>query len=684
MVIALPVYFSLPSGLNSRFNLRLDYIETLGEGHIAEYHDLNGDGNTERLLRQINRNQSVSLVVYDIERVIGQWNFPGSFPLTFENLFVGDLNGNGLMEIYLFVILDETLWIHIIEPFADSSEQLRSYYVDTINPRDGLIEAWVLGGTFADINADGYTDFVFAVNATYSAYPRRIYILDGETGELHRSKHLGVGIRYFHLFDLNNDGKLEIIIENSSYANTKSDTLRYDDHHCWLMVLTHDLEFYFEPIQLAGVYHYLDLVPFVADDTLLVGLTFGVNAPVTNSQLLVFDKELNKLIEKSFGGEDQKFSKVFKSKYKGKESLFLVESARYEIYRLDDGFTPKKKVGEGILPDNPAKLDLNGNGNSELVLIGMGNSTLRVYGNDFANVAQIETGQFLGEFPRFSVKKITDAEPALVLSGDRKVFHFLYSQNLWYHYRYPVYLIVYLLSFGFILLIQRIGQKQLKRRMAIERQLSTLQINNVLTQLDPHFTFNILNSVSAFVMREEKQKAYDQLRNFSRLIRSSLIDAEKVYRTIEDELEAIRNYLDLQAQSYPDRFDYQIIVDESVDTDWSIPKMMLHTFADNALKHGSIPAPYKGKLMISVNADDHFIKLIIEDNGVGRKAAAKQNKRSTRKGIALFRQFADFYNRYNKEKMHFDIVDLFNELGEPAGTRVEIAVPIGYDFSGIG
>jgi len=109
--------------------------------------------------------------------------------------------------------------------------------------------------------------------------------------------------------------------------------------------------------------------------------------------------------------------------------------------------------------------------------------------------------------------------------------------------------------------------------------------------------------------------------------------------------------------------------------------MMLQVHVENALKHGLIPGDKKGMINISFNTDSKFIKIVVEDNGIGRQKAASYNTQSTRKGIKLFERFISFFNMFNSDKISQEIVDLYNSDGTARGTKVLLSIPIHYNYS---
>jgi LytS/YehU family sensor histidine kinase len=202
-----------------------------------------------------------------------------------------------------------------------------------------------------------------------------------------------------------------------------------------------------------------------------------------------------------------------------------------------------------------------------------------------------------------------------------------------------------------------------------------LQLQGIKSQLDPHFTFNVLNAVSSMIYSTDRESAYDYMNKFTRLLRGMLNDAERIYRSLEEELDFVKTYLELEKLRFGKKFNYFIDMEEGLDMKVQVPKMVLQTFAENAIKHGLMPCKEGGILKIALEKETEYFKLTIQDNGIGRAQAAGKSK-STGKGLKLINEFYNILNHLNKKPITYLISDLYSGSGNPAGTRVEVWVPL--------
>lgn len=594
-----------------------------------------------------------------------------------------DLDNNGIAEIYVFVIHYDSLWLYWFDPMSSEKVEPGKILVSTIRPRDGIIEAYMRECGVQDMNADGYPDLIFAVEASFSAYPRKVAIFDAANQEIRLSNAFGAGIKGLQLYDLDGDGNMEIILNTLSHCNTVKGSVPYDDHSAWLMVMNHNLDFRFEPVELPGQFSSLSVWPFVENGTTyLVAMHLIYGAQHKQSALYTFDDRGNEMLRTDLINFDSKRqAQIFPAMYKGEQNLFIGSLTESIIQQTNVLHEKKRKVAEWELNWQPVLLDIDNNGQQEIIMFNYYSTKMRIFQPNFTHPVDIDLFEPTNQQPIVTLKKIGGQDSKISVQAGYYSALFMLDKSPFYNLRYLLYFAVYSVILSLIFLLQHLSSRLVKRRIVITQQLSTLQINNVLSQLDPHFTFNALHSIGSYILREQKEEAYDYLLKFSKVIRSGLSDADKVCRSLASEIEVLINYLRLQKLAYPGKFDFEINIAENVDQRWMVPKMILQTHVENALKHGIFPRQDKGLVKITVDAESKSFVMAIEDNGIGREEAKRMNVSTTRKGLELFKLYIGLFNNYNSEKIRQEIIDLYNPDGSSAGTRVTITIPIKYDYS---
>ena len=154
-----------------------------------------------------------------------------------------------------------------------------------------------------------------------------------------------------------------------------------------------------------------------------------------------------------------------------------------------------------------------------------------------------------------------------------------------------------------------------KERAELEKEYEACKLKALQAQINPHFLFNVLNSISALAIIEEAPKTQEVIFNLSNMLRYTLKKADKVV-SIEEELKYIESYLALQKVRFGDRLNYQIDVSDNVKNQ-KIPFMSIQTFVENSIVHGLEGKEEGGIINIFSKEDEDSYTLCIKDNGTG-------------------------------------------------------------------
>jgi LytS/YehU family sensor histidine kinase len=138
----------------------------------------------------------------------------------------------------------------------------------------------------------------------------------------------------------------------------------------------------------------------------------------------------------------------------------------------------------------------------------------------------------------------------------------------------------------------------------------------------------------------------------------------------------VDNYLKIEEFRFEEKFDYKISVEDKVDIETNIPKMLIYTFVENSIKHGIRHLKTDGYLSINITRKNGSIIVEIEDNGVGRKKAAEYDQFSTGKGLKILDQIIQLFYDLEKVKISYEIKDLFDNFNNSKGTQVVITIPL--------
>ena len=227
-------------------------------------------------------------------------------------------------------------------------------------------------------------------------------------------------------------------------------------------------------------------------------------------------------------------------------------------------------------------------------------------------------------------------------------------------------------------------QKQENEVMQLHQQKTDLEMQALRAQMNPHFIFNSLNSINMFILENNKLQASEYLSKFSRLIRLILQNSQEAFIPLEKELEALKLYLELESLRFDQRFEYNVILDDEVDTGMlKVPPLIIQPYAENAIWHGLMQKEEKGHLIIELYIKDEMLFYIISDNGIGRKKATALRSKSaaTHKsmGMRITTDRLVMLQKQNEKENSVSITDLILADGSPGGTEVRIQIPVRYD-----
>lgn len=233
-----------------------------------------------------------------------------------------------------------------------------------------------------------------------------------------------------------------------------------------------------------------------------------------------------------------------------------------------------------------------------------------------------------------------------------------------------------------ILLLSRAKIISKKKISEMNRKIAEVTQANLRQQMNPHFIFNTLNSIQYYMYQHDKLATNNYLTKFSSLMRRVLENSQHTSVPLQDELDALSLYLELEKIRFKEKFDYVINVDEEIDPIlYKIPTMLIQPYVENSICHGLIPAEDKGMIKIDLKLKKDYISCVIEDNGIGREAANNRNKNQSgnnhhSRGTKIVKSRLDLVNSLYGTNLETIYTDLKNMNGEPEGTRVEIHIPL--------
>ncbi len=300
----------------------------------------------------------------------------------------------------------------------------------------------------------------------------------------------------------------------------------------------------------------------------------------------------------------------------------------------------------------------------------------------FARYPALSNGNY-----NFEVKGVNEDG---IESKNTATIRFSIDPPFWKTYWFITLVILLAVSITYLFIKGRLKREQLKneriqKQKELERDLIYSKLTALRSQMNPHFTFNALNSIQEYIITNEKEQASDYLGKFAKLIRTYLDQSNDTDLTLDEEIKTLSQYLELEKMRFTDSFEYHIHIDKTIDRFIKIPTLLIQPYVENAIKHGLL---HKDGLKIlsiefSLNSSKSDILICkVKDNGIGRKEAEKLKSQI----LKTHKSFSSKASRNRLElisasienrNIGIQIVDrIVTKMNRTQGTEVIISIPI--------
>ncbi|MGB5382526.1 MAG: histidine kinase [Lutimonas sp.] len=659
IIYFLPDYFS-------KYELKFEERVEMGRLERVYYEDLDNDGFSEKIFTLHNNVGEASIMIYGTNGdLFDQFHFEGKYSKLYPMLWFSDTDHDGFKEIYTLTHRDSSAIFNRLLPFAASSKQL-SLFVDTLSHRNNKYD---FQPYFFDINheANPRNGIYFNINNGLSANPRSVYFFDNQEKRISKSPHLTNVSNLTQCFDLNGDGKLELLTRTYSNAN-QIDSLvnKRSDYHTWVNILTEDLNFYVEPIGFEIAFS--TLYPYAFYDAqgspkLFVLLNSGEQQK-SPSKLILYDAYGNFIKERAVSNGSLKLLGMTDNKF-----FLIQDKLNGVILSFDEDLeevSPSKKINKKTLI---YQINIDREGSDEWLEIDMSNQKIWLYQDDFEDPATAPLPEG-NSYSNFGMIHTREGNRQLYLQTGKSYSVFNYAKNPLYGLKYLIYLLIFLFVLGLVWLIQKAQRIRTEKQRKMERQIAEMQIKTIKNQVDPHFVFNAINTISEMTLMENKLEADDFICKFSDFMRDTLQHSDKITTTLKEELDFVENFIQFQRMRYQYRFNYEMDIDKKVDINTKVPKHVIFSYVENAIKHGLSGKKEGGLVKIKAYQKNRVLHLIIEDNGGG--VQTHKRKDSTGNGLKIMEEIYSLYGKLFKQKISHTFKELKDEKDHPSGVRIEV------------
>jgi len=258
----------------------------------------------------------------------------------------------------------------------------------------------------------------------------------------------------------------------------------------------------------------------------------------------------------------------------------------------------------------------------------------------------------------------------------------LFWQTWWF-----VALTVLLVGLGvWMLYLWRIKQIRVRETIKAEydNRIANLELKALRAQMNPHFMFNSLNSIKNYILKNQPGVAAEYLSNFSHLIRLILQHSKEKMITLEDEMDTLMLYVELEKLRFRDNFSFHCQVDDHIDLKmFMVPPMLLQPYVENAIWHGLLHKEDERILNIKFTSFEGGVLCQIEDNGIGREAALQMKSKTASRyksmGMGITHDRIQVINSMNNIGIKLEVIDKKDKDNRPLGTLIKIILPYAND-----
>lgn len=629
-----------------------------------------GDGGNSEFFRLKNNRAGGESVVTESQYLtpVQQIDYRGTTIHTARYAVTADLDKNGHTDIAWLTHFKDTIYLAMAWDAWEKKDSVSYLAIDRYVP-DLKETANNFLSDLTDLDGDGEQEFIVLLNAGYQISPRALYIVSWKTGQVIRSETGINTLSYLGSWDIDQDQKKEIFLDNKAQMNQAPGELtELSDYEARFTILTAEGQPKY-PVNLThqGPYNRISTLPAVmGTDTLVMGLFHSANQP---SFLIYYHPETHQAdTVKTYKNDTLPIGLSIQHIFRPGEYVFGASDG--QTFHFKNG--QLRRTGHLGRSQNIRPLLLAGLFPHPVMAV-WNNTDQFLY---LANARRFLTNGLKIPCPpeQSFIYHVSPAtilgKPGVLVQTGQSMQIATVRPNPWFYLRYPAYVLSWLLLALAIYLIQRQQKRALLKKQQLRDEILTLQFRAINNQLNPHFNFNMLNIIGYSILHDERERAYHMLTEYARLTRELVESGSEITTRLYTEIRFLENYLSLQKIRFERTLEYTIDIDHRVDQSVLIPKMILHTFVENAIKHGLSQLETSRRLLISVYPEGQGIRAVIEDNGSGFDPGKPRTTDSTGKGLEILSQILTLFKKLTGREVRYQIINLSNAYTDRKGTRV--------------
>jgi signal transduction histidine kinase len=305
--------------------------------------------------------------------------------------------------------------------------------------------------------------------------------------------------------------------------------------------------------------------------------------------------------------------------------------------------------------------------------------------SNYARFQSLPNGQYT-----FEVQMVTeDGRTSDIQSVALNVRPVIWKQ--WWFYSILSIGTLVTMIFYFRSIIRRIKERNLFEAKAATAELDKTraeeayrraQISALKAQMNPHFLFNALNSIQAFIFANEKNEANSYLGKFSELMRQTLEMSQNDTISLDEEIQMLELYLTLEAMRLKNELVWSVKTHKTLNRfTTQIPPLLIQPYIENGIKHGLSPKKNDRKISVYFyQNEDNYLICEVTDNGIGRAKAHElkmlRHKQYNSFSTSATEQRLNLLNLGRTEKIVVEYEDLYDADGKSTGTKAIIRIAV--------
>lgn len=634
LIITIFIVLLLPELFN-KYNANLLYIEQ-SDIHI-NHNDLDNNGEIEKIGLRAYQNYFYLEIHNNENFYIGQYLLENCEEVV-KTLWINDYDNNGYKEIYFFTIKKDSLFLNIFN--AKDMQFLKKdvFITNVYKNRTGVYDVYSINVLpFHDRNKDGFLEFYFFISANFSYYPRGVFAYDIKNNTLHKSEYVGAHLHAKTIIDTKSQEFIPLSTFATSNFRSEFSHIPYPDTTGWLMVLNTDLDFIFHPIEFEGNGN--NVSPYIfqtKDDVFIIAL--NTNNQKECFKLVKYDLDGN-LIEERLLAFKRKHNKVIlMDLYHNNEPgvIKLLSNDGYVYVYNENLELINDYMLTGLKHNNEIafwECDINNDARFENIIVH--DKGIDIFTNDFSNKTFLPMNN-PGFYDHSIIHQDENTVHMKIRNSRLNVWYiFEYKKNVYYQYRFLLYIGIYLSVLLILFLIFQIRVKKLKSdnlklqkiiddnvrdlKMQNKKILELGEFKDGLISMIVHDLKNPLN----IIMNSNNIKTITETARGMNLLVMNILDVQKMENIqiklnlknihLQQVINSAINNVKYLLEQKSLKLNVNIYSGIFVIADQGLLERVFTNLLTNAIKF----SPNNEEIIIENEILDDFVKITITDKGMG-------------------------------------------------------------------